>query len=31
MHDFFRFEDIMAGARPARDEIKRALERALNS
>jgi NTE family protein len=31
MHDFFRFEDIMNAARPARDEIKRALELALNS
>lgn len=31
IHDFFRFEDIMSAARPARDEIKRALELALNS
>ncbi|MEM7634486.1 MAG: patatin-like phospholipase family protein [Pseudomonadota bacterium] len=30
IHDFFRFEDIMSAARPARDEIKRALEFALN-
>ena len=30
IHDFFRFEDIMTAARPARDEIKRALELALN-
>jgi len=31
IHDFFRFEDIMSAARPARDEIKRSLELALNS
>ena len=30
IHDFFRFEDIMSAARPARDEIKRSLELALN-
>lgn len=30
IHDFFRFEDIMSAAKPARDEIKRALEVALN-
>jgi len=31
MHDFFRFEDIITAARPARDQIKRALEVALES
>jgi len=30
IHDFFRFEEIMVAARPARDEIKRALEVVLN-
>ncbi len=30
IHDFFRFEDILTATRPARDEIKRALEAALN-
>jgi len=30
IHDFFRFEEIMIAARPAREEIKRSLELALN-
>ena len=29
VHDFFHFEDIMLAARPARDEMKRALDTAL--
>lgn len=31
IHDFFRFEEIMLATRPARDEMKRSLETALNS
>lgn len=31
LYDFFRFEDIMSAAKPARDEFKRSLELALNS
>ncbi len=30
LHDFFHFEDIMNASRPAREEIKRSLERVLN-
>ncbi len=30
IHDFFRFEDILIAARPARDEIKRALDDVMN-
>ena len=31
IHDFFRFEEIMLASRPARDEMKRSLEAALES